>query len=70
MLLAFFGVAFYPLCISYGGEITFPIDPSLVNGMFTLFDGTISIALALVGAFIVKEKEGDEDLTPEDLLEA
>ena len=55
LLMAFFGTAFYPLCISYGGELTFPIQPSLVNGTFTLFDGSIAMVLALVGAFIVKE---------------
>ena len=56
----FFSTGYYPLCIAYGGEITFPVQPVLVNGMFTVVDGTASFLLSLLGGFLIKEREGDE----------
>ena len=61
---------FYPLCISYGGELTFPLQPSFVNGMFTLSEGAGAILFSMIGALIVKEHEGDEDLDPDELIQA
>ena len=64
----FFSAGYYPLCISYGSEITFPIQPALVNGMFTISDGIGSLLFSLIGSFIVKEGANDGNLTKEELI--
>ena len=66
----FFSTGYYPLCISYGSEITFPIQPALVNGMFTLSDGISAFLFSLLGGFLIKERPDDEDLTSDKLLDA
>ena len=61
----FFSTGYYPLCISYGSELTFPIQPALINGMFTLSDGISAFLFSLLGGFLIKERPSDEHLEPE-----
>ena len=70
ILGGFFSTGYYPLCISYGSELTFPVQPALVNGMFTLSDGISSFLFSLLGGFLIKEGKDDENLSQGDLLEA
>ena len=70
IIAGFFSTGYYPLCISYGSEITFPVQPALVNGMFTLSDGISSFLFSLLGGFLIKEGRDDESLSEEALQEA
>ena len=64
----FFSTGYSPLCISYGSELTFPIQPSLVNGMFTLSNAFAGFGLAFIGSFLTKEKATDVDLKEDELI--
>ena len=68
--LGFAHVSYIPLCISYGSELTFPLEPALVNATLIMLGSTFSFILAIVGASMLVEGENDSLLDPEDLLSA
>ena len=61
MLYGFCYMGFIPLCLSYGAELTFPLQPALVNGTITLAGSASGFVFSLVGAFITL-KGSDDDL--------
>merc|ERR1712110_1316032 len=66
----FFCTGYAPLCFSYGAELTFPLQPALVNGMLAMACSASSFLLSILGSFLNKEREGDDKLGPEELLDA
>ena len=67
-LLGFCAIGYVPLCLSYGAEITFPLQPPLINGTLTLIGSFSSFLIATFGAFLVKEGKDDENMPEEELL--
>lgn len=55
----FFGTGYFPLCYAYSAELTFPIQPALINGMMTMFGSVMSVLLGLVGTFLSSAQEDD-----------
>ena len=52
---AFAGIAcvsFFPTSLSYGAELTFPLDPTLVNSTMNLFAQFISFVLMMGALYI------------------
>ena len=66
--LGFALVSYIPLCISYGSELTFPLQPALVNATLIMLGSTSSFILAIMGAYMLAEGENDSLLDPKDLL--
>ena len=62
-LLGFCAIGFVPLCLSYGAELTFPLQPPLINGTMTLIGSVAAFCLASLGAFLVKEGKDDENMS-------
>ena len=67
-ILGFFCTAYIPLCLSYGAELTFPLQPALVNGTLTLMGSAASFLLSLLGAFMNHEGKNDNLLNEADLI--
>jgi len=71
VLFALVGIVEYsylPLCFSYGAELTFPLEPTLVTGTITMLSFIVAFGFSMLGAFIMKEGKDDEKL-PEDELD-
>ena len=66
-LLGFCAVGYVPLCFSYGAELTFPLQPALINGTLALLGSGAAGVISFLGAFLAKEREGDEDLAEDEL---
>ena len=60
-------VGYMPLCFSYGAELTFPLQPALINGTLTLLGSGAAGVFTVLGAFLVKEGADDDLLTPDEL---
>ena len=58
---------YIPLCFSYGAELTFPLEPTLVTGTMTLLSYVFAFGFSILGAFMIKEGK-DDKLLPEDEL--
>lgn len=54
-ILGFFATSYIPLCLSYGAELTFPLQPALVNGTLTLLGSASACILSVLGAFMNNE---------------
>ena len=67
-LLGFCAIGYVPLCLSYGAELTFPLQPALINGTLTLIGSFSSFLIATFGAFLVKEGSDDDNIPEEELL--
>lgn len=67
-VLGFVGTGYIPLCLSYGSELTFPLQPALVNGTLTLVGSACSFLLSLLGAFMNHEGKHDYAFSEEELL--
>jgi len=59
-LLGLFAIGYVPLSFSYGAEMTFPLQPALVNGTLTLLGSFTAFLLSLLASFIIKEGEDDD----------
>ena len=68
-VLGFFSTAYIPLSLSFGAELTFPLQPALVNGTLTLLGSASAFIFALVGTYMNTEGKDDHLLTPEELVE-
>ena len=68
--LGFVSTGFIPLSLSFGAELTFPLQPALVNGTLTLLGSAAAFLLTLVGSFLNHEGNNDHLLAPEELEEA
>ena len=51
-VLGFVGTGYIPLCLSYAAELTFPLEPALVNGAVMLVGSGFSFVLSLLGAYL------------------
>ena len=67
-LLGFFSTGFVPLALSYGAELTFPLQPALVNGTLTLLGSISSFVLGLMATYMNTEGREDHLLSPEELI--
>ena len=68
-VLGFFCTAYIPLCLSFAAELTFPLEPALVNGTLTLTGSAAAFILSLVGAFMNHEGKDDDLLSEKELIE-
>ena len=68
-LAGFVGIGYVPLSITYGAELTFPLQPALVNGTLIMCGSISSFVHSLVGTWMFTEGENDHLLSPEDLIE-
>ena len=66
-LLGFVSTGFVPLALSYGAELTFPLQPALVNGTLTLLGSVFSFILGLMATYMNTEGKNDHLLSPEEL---
>lgn len=65
----FFGTSYFPLCFSYGAEMTFPVQPALINGTMTLTGALLSVIIGIIASFLARERDSDLLLEDEELLE-
>ena len=68
MSFGLFYMAYIPLCLSFGAELTFPLQPALVNGTFTLAGSASAFIFSTLGGFITHERRRDDLLGEEELL--
>jgi len=62
-----FGTGYFPLCFAYSGELTFPMQPALVDGIMNLIGAVVAFLFGLAGSFLAAERAGDDDLEPAEL---
>ena len=62
-----FGTGYFPLCFAYSAELTFPMQPALIDGLMNLIGAVVAFLFGLAGSFLAAEKSGDEDLEPAEL---
>ena len=63
----FFCTGYIPVCFTYANEITFPLQPALVNGMLSMVGYISSWLMSMLGAFLINDHESDELLPPDEL---
>ena len=68
-LLGFVSTGYIPLALSYGAELTFPLQPALVNGTLTLLGSGAAFTLSLAGAYMNHEGNNDHLMDPDELAE-
>lgn len=62
-----FGTGYFPLCFAYSAELTFPMQPALIDGLMNLIGAVVAFLFGLAGSFLAAEKAGDDELEPEEL---
>ena len=62
VLFGLVGVGVRPVSISYGVELTFPMQPALTNGIMTFVANAVAFLLSLVINFVTDVREGDNQL--------
>lgn len=67
-VLGFVGTGYIPLCLSYAAELTFPMEPALVNGAVMLVGSGASFILSLLGAFLNHTGRHDDEYEDDELL--
>ena len=65
-LLGLFAIGYVPLSFAYGAELTFPLQPALVNGTLTLLGSFTAFLLSLLSAFIIEPGDGQDELPEEE----
>ena len=68
MSFGLFYMAYIPLCLSFGAELTFPLQPALVNGTFPLAGSASAFIFSTIGGFITHKRRRDDLLGEEELL--
>ena len=68
-ILGFFATGYIPLCISFAAELTFPLQPALLNGSMTLIGSGFAFCLSLLGAFVNQPGSLDHELSADEQLE-
>ena len=63
----FFCTGYIPVCFTYASEITFPLQPALVNGMMSILGYLTSWLMSMLGTFLINDHESDEELPPDEL---
>ena len=66
-LVGFFCTAYIPLCICFGAELTFPLQPALVNGTLGMIASGSGFLLSGLGALLNHEGQYDEQFSEEEL---
>jgi len=54
-LLGFVAFPYIPLSFSYGAELTFPLEPTLVTGTMTLLGSIVGFGVSFIGAIMIKD---------------
>ena len=67
-VLGFISTGFVPLSLAYGAELTFPLQPALVNGTLTLLGSASAFAHSMFGAYMNTVGKDDHLLSREELL--
>ena len=67
-LVGFFCTAYIPLCICFGAELTFPLQPALVNGTLGMIASGSGFLLSGVGALLNHEGKYDDQFEPDELI--
>ena len=55
IVAGFFATAFGSICYSYASELTFPMQPSLVNGLLSIVEQLSFTLFTLLGSYLTKE---------------
>ena len=66
--LGFFATGFIPLSLSFGAELTFPLQPALVNGTLTLLGSMSGFVFSMIGAYMNTEGKDDHLLSDDELV--
>ena len=67
-LVGFFCTAYIPLCICFGAELTFPLQPALVNGTLGMIASGSGFLLSGLGALLNHEGQYDDLYSPDELI--
>lgn len=69
-LMGFTSVSYIPLSLSFAAELTFPLQPALVNGALVLGGQSAAFVMSIIFAFMLDINIYEEDgtLIPEDVL--
>ena len=68
-MLGFVSTGYIPLALSYGAELTFPLQPALVNGTLTLLGSAAAFILTLAGTYMNTDGKVDHLMDPQELAE-
>jgi hypothetical protein len=60
ILLGFSSVSFFPTSLSYGAELTFPLQPALVNSCMNFLGQVSAFILMWFSAYMTEVKEADD----------
>ena len=55
-LFGFVFIGYFPLGLSFGAELTFPLQPALVNGTQILFGASSAVFFSSLGAYLTRER--------------
>ena len=55
ILFGFVFIGYFPMCLSFGAELTFPLQPALVNGTQILFSALSAVFFSSLGAYLTRE---------------
>ena len=69
ILFGFVFIGYFPLGLSFGAELTFPLQPALVNGTQILFGASSAVFFSSLGAYLTRERQEDELLGADELLQ-
>ena len=67
-VLGFVSTGFVPLSLAYGAELTFPLQPALVNGTLTLLGSVSAFVHSMFGAYMNTVGKHDHLLSPDELI--
>ena len=67
-LVGFFCTAYIPICICFGAELTFPLQPALVNGTLGMIASGSGFLLSGLGALLNHEGQYDDLYSPDELI--
>ena len=56
ILFGFVFIGYFPMCLSFGAELTSPLQPALVNGTQILFCASSAVCFSSLGAFLTRER--------------
>ena len=64
VVLGFSSVSIIPLSLSFAAELTFPLQPAMVNGAIILAGQMVAVIQNLIFAFMIDVKTTDDNGLP------
>ena len=68
IVYGFFILGYIPTCLSYGAELTFPLQPALVNGTLFIFGDIFTFLFTLFGTLMTNKGPNDNTLEEGELI--